>query len=59
MNTAVLQEILEDHREVVLEAVFGARSGLFDGLPEGTKTIGKAFTTMKNWIRLCYGQSGG
>lgn len=55
----MLQEVLADHRDILLSAVFGARSGLFEGLPEGTKTIGDAFGTIRSWARAHYAGNGG
>lgn len=59
MNGDILQEILADYKDVVLDSVCGARSGIFEGVPEEAKTIGEAFDTMKGWIKACYGVNGG
>ena len=59
MNGEILQEILADYQGVVLDSVCGARSGIFEGVPEEAKTIGEAFDTMKGWIKACYGMNGG
>ena len=59
MNGEILQEILADFQDVILDSVCGARSGIFEGVPEEAKTIGEAFDTMKGWIKACYGVNGG
>ena len=54
INGAALQEVLADHQSVVLDHVFGARSGLFSGLAEGTVTVGEAFQRMSGWVSSHY-----
>jgi CRISPR-associated protein Cst2 len=54
LNGVALREILADHQDVIIDHVFGARSGLFNGLIEGTVTVGEAFQTMAGWVTKHY-----
>lgn len=58
MSGATLDEVLADHNNVVLGAAFGSRTGLFEGTPSNTGTVGEAFSTIKAWVQSCYGQNG-
>jgi len=51
-----LQETVQDHRDILLDHVFGARSGLFATVPEGTITMGEAFEKMKSWVTAYFGE---
>ena len=58
LSSTTLAEVLADHKNVVLGAVFGSRTGLFENTPDDTKTVGDAFSTIKEWVQSCYGQNG-
>ena len=58
LSGATLEEVLADHQNVVLGSVFGSRTGLFDGTPANTGTVGEAFSTIKGWVQAVYGQNG-
>lgn len=58
LSGTTLEEALADHKNVVLESVFGSRTGLFQGTPDDTKTVGDAFSQIKEWVQSCYGQNG-
>ena len=55
VNIAVLEQVSkEDFKEEIKAVVFGARKDMFSILPEGTITIGEAFSTMKTWVNEHY-----
>ncbi len=58
LSGATLEEVLADHQNVVLGSVFGSRTGLLDGTPANTGTVGEAFSTIKGWVQAVYGQNG-
>ena len=58
LTGTTLNEVLSDHKNVVLGSVFGSRTGLFEGTPDDTKTVGDAFSQIKEWVQSCYGQNG-
>lgn len=58
LSGPTLDEVLTDHKNVVLGSVFGSRTGLFEGTPADTKTVGDAFLTIKAWVQSRYGQNG-
>lgn len=58
LSGTTLDEVLADHKNVVLGSVFGSRTGLFAGTPTDTKTVGGAFLTIKAWVQSCYSQNG-
>jgi CRISPR-associated protein Cst2 len=57
INRMLLDETVEDYKAELIDVVFGAKSGMFVNTPDGTKTIGDAFTTMRAWVEEHY--SGG
>jgi len=58
VSGSTLDEVLADHKNVVLDSVFGCRTGLFVGTPDNTKTVGDAFSMVKEWVQATFGQSG-
>lgn len=54
VNVELINETIKDYEQEIKEKVFGARKGLFSNLPEGTVTIGEAFTCMMKWIDEYY-----
>lgn len=58
LSGTTLEEVLADHQNVVLGSVFGSRTGLFEGTPANTGTVGDAFSTIKGWVQAVYGQNG-
>ena len=58
INRALLEETLQDYKPELIEHVFGAKTGVFADVPEGTTTIGNAFTTMCEWVTQHYATEG-
>jgi len=58
IKRALLEETLQDYKPELIEHVFGARSGVFADVPEGTTTVGNAFTTMCEWVTQYYAREG-
>jgi CRISPR-associated protein Cst2 len=56
IDRTLLEETVEDYAPEIMDTIFGARSGMFANLPDGTTTIGNAFTTMCGWVRENYAQ---
>ena len=54
LNGSALKEVLADHQATLVDHVFGARSGLFEGLIDGTVTVGEAFQRMSGWVTEHY-----
>jgi CRISPR-associated protein Cst2 len=61
INTDLVSETVKDFEtEIVSDSgnkkalIFGARKGLFSGVPEGTVSIGEAFNEMMKWIDEYY-----
>lgn len=54
INVNLLLETLADFADEIKASAFGARRDLFTVLPEGTVTIGDAFTTIQGWINEHY-----
>lgn len=50
IDAAMLQETVKDYNGEIIAHVFGARTGFFEGAPEGTKTIGEAFDLISSWV---------
>ncbi len=55
LDVKTLTETLDDSKEILVDHCFGARSGIFTGVPEGTKTVGQAFETIQGWVKTYYG----
>jgi CRISPR-associated protein Cst2 len=55
LDINALTEALDDSKGIVAAHCFGARTGLFEAVPEGCKKIGEAFDTVRSWIRKFYG----
>ena len=51
-----LTEALADAGPITVACCFGARTGLFNGVPEGCLTIGQAFEKMHGWVKEHYGE---
>ncbi len=58
LSGTTLDEVLADHKNVVIGSVFGSRTGLFQSTPDDTKTVGEAFFAIKKWVQECYDQNG-
>jgi CRISPR-associated protein Cst2 len=54
LNIELISETVEDYKDEILKKIFGARKGLFSILPEGTVSIGEAFSKMAQWIDEYY-----
>ena len=50
-----IAEALEDAKKITVDHCIGARSGSFTQVPEGTRAVGEAFDTIREWIRDYYG----
>ena len=59
INRTLLEETLADYGPELIAHVFGAKSGVFANVPEGTMTIGDAFTEMCTWVKERYAGDGG
>jgi CRISPR-associated protein Cst2 len=55
IDTVALSEALADAESITVTHCFGARTGLFNGVPEGCLTIGQAFERMHGWVKEYYG----
>jgi CRISPR-associated protein Cst2 len=50
-----LSEAIDDAKLILMKHCFGARSGFFPTVPEGTQTVGQAFETIQAWVKDHYG----
>ena len=55
IDTKALAEAISDAREILVNHCFGARTGVFTDVPDGTVTIGEAFDTVRGWVKDHYG----
>jgi CRISPR-associated protein Cst2 len=55
LDATGLREALTDAASITVAYCFGARNGLFKGLPEGCGTVGQAFERMQGWVKNHYG----
>lgn len=55
LDAVALRQALNDARAIIAGHCFGARAGLFAGVPDGCLSIGEAFDTMRGWVRDHYG----
>ena len=44
-----------DSKAILVKHCFGVRSGTFTTVPEGTLTVGDAFSKMNEWVKTFYG----
>jgi CRISPR-associated protein Cst2 len=58
INRTLLEETLTDYEPELIAHVFGAKTGVFANVPEGTMTIGDAFTEMCKWVTAHYAGDG-
>lgn len=56
INIEVLEETAKDFDKEIIAKTFGTRKGLFNVVPEDTKSIGEAFEEMGNWIEQYYAE---
>ncbi|MEZ6127249.1 MAG: type I-B CRISPR-associated protein Cas7/Cst2/DevR [Planctomycetaceae bacterium] len=55
IDTAAIAEVVADSRAILIKHCFGVRSGTFSTVPEGTLTVGDAFSRMNDWVKAFYG----
>jgi len=55
VNGLLLEETLKDYSCEIINSVFGARTGLFTGIPDGTMSIGAAFDKVGGWADQHFG----
>lgn len=55
LDDKAIAESLADSRTITVDHCVGARAGFFAQVPEGTKTIGEAFDTIRGWVKDHYG----
>ena len=54
LDSNMLAEVVSDHKKILIDHVYGTRTGTFDPVPDGTSTVGKAFEKMQEWINEHY-----
>lgn len=55
VNGSLLEETLNDYSYEIIESVFGARTGLFTSIPDGTVSVGAAFDKVSDWADKHFG----
>jgi CRISPR-associated protein Cst2 len=55
IDLEALREASDDAREITAARCFGTRAGMFDPVPEGCLSIGRAFETIQGWVTSAYG----
>jgi CRISPR-associated protein Cst2 len=55
LQTLALSEVLSDHKSIIIDHIYGVRTGSFDPVPEHTVTVGDAFQKMQEWVAGYYG----
>jgi CRISPR-associated protein Cst2 len=55
LDCHAIAEALQDSKKIIVGHCIGSRSGFFAQVPEGTKTVGEAFDTIRGWVKDHYG----
>ena len=55
IDTTAINEVVADSKAILVKHCFGVRSGTFTTVPEGTLTVGDAFSKMNEWVKTFYG----
>ncbi len=55
IDTTAIAEVVADSKAILVDHCFGVRSGTFTTVPDGTLTVGDAFTKMSEWVKTFYG----
>ena len=55
IDTTAIAEVVADSKAILVEHCFGVRAGTFTTVPDGTLTVGDAFSKMNEWIKTFYG----
>ncbi len=55
VDLAALAEAVDDSKSITAAHCFGCRSGMFDPIPEGCVSVGRAFDAVRGWVASAYG----